>query len=76
MTAGMVPMALGLDGDSGFRAPMAVAVIGGLLTSTLLSLLLVPVAFEKVDDFHAWVTRKVRSVHRSRDRSLSVKVPD
>nr|WP_311528297.1 efflux RND transporter permease subunit [uncultured Ralstonia sp.] len=58
MTAGMVPMALGLEGDAGFRAPMAVAVIGGLLTSTLLSLLVVPVVFEKVDDFREWTLRK------------------
>ena len=62
MTAGMVPMALGLEGDAGFRAPMAVAVIGGLLTSTLLSLLVVPVVFEKVDDFREWVLRKFRGV--------------
>ncbi|MGS0625516.1 efflux RND transporter permease subunit [Ralstonia sp. VS2407] len=62
MTAGMVPMALGLEGDAGFRAPMAVAVIGGLLTSTLLSLLVVPVVFEKVDDFREWALRKFRGV--------------
>ena len=61
MTAGMVPMALGLEGDAGFRAPMAVAVIGGLLTSTLLSLLVVPVVFEKVDDLKEWMLRKFRS---------------
>ncbi|MGM3278215.1 efflux RND transporter permease subunit [Ralstonia sp. 24A2] len=61
MTAGMVPMALGLEGDAGFRAPMAVAVIGGLLTSTLLSLLVVPVVFEKVDDVKEWVLRKFRN---------------
>ncbi|WP_197328788.1 efflux RND transporter permease subunit [Ralstonia syzygii] len=62
MTAGMVPMALGLEGDAGFRAPMAVAVIGGLLTSTLLSLLVVPVVFEKVDDLNAWVLRRLPGV--------------
>ncbi|NMV37663.1 efflux RND transporter permease subunit [Ralstonia insidiosa] len=62
MTAGMVPMALGLEGDAGFRAPMAVAVIGGLLTSTLLSLLVVPVVFEKVDDLKEWMLRKFRGV--------------
>jgi multidrug efflux pump subunit AcrB len=60
MTAGMVPMALGLEGDAGFRAPMAVAVIGGLLTSTFLSLLVVPVVFEKVDDIKEWAWRKYR----------------
>jgi len=41
---------------------MAVAVIGGLLTSTLLSLLVVPVVFEKVDDFKEWTLRKFRGV--------------
>ncbi|WP_170107372.1 efflux RND transporter permease subunit [Stenotrophobium rhamnosiphilum] len=50
MGAGMMPIALGLDGDSSFRAPMAVVVVGGLITSTLLSLLVVPVVFELVDD--------------------------
>ncbi|MHA6913040.1 efflux RND transporter permease subunit [Ralstonia pseudosolanacearum] len=63
MTAGMVPMALGLEGDAGFRAPMAVAVIGGLLTSTLLSLLVVPVVFEKVDDLKVWVLRRLPGAH-------------
>jgi multidrug efflux pump subunit AcrB len=50
MTAGMLPVALGLWADGGFRAPMAVAVIGGLATSTLLSLIVVPVVFTYVDD--------------------------
>jgi multidrug efflux pump subunit AcrB len=50
MTAGMLPVALGWWADGGFRAPMAVAVIGGLMTSTLLSLLIVPVVFTYVDD--------------------------
>lgn len=43
-------MALGIQGSAGFRAPMAVAVIGGLVTSTVLSLLVVPVLFELVDE--------------------------
>lgn len=51
MAAGMLPVALGIGTDTGFRAPMAIAVIGGLITSTLLSLLLVPVVFSYVDDF-------------------------
>lgn len=49
MIAGMVPLALGIGADASFRQPMAIAVIGGLLTSTLLSLLVVPVIFELVD---------------------------
>jgi len=52
MVIGMLPIALGLEGDSSFRAPMALTVIGGLITSTFLSLLVVPVVFEVVDDFH------------------------
>ncbi len=51
MTAGMIPIALAWGaGDGSFRSPMAVAVIGGLLTSTVLSLLVIPVAFTLVDD--------------------------
>jgi len=51
MIAGMLPMALGLEGESAFRAPMAVCVIGGLLTSTALSLLVIPVVYEWIDQF-------------------------
>jgi multidrug efflux pump subunit AcrB len=49
MIAGMLPIALGFGADASFRQPMAVAVIGGLLTSTALSLLVVPVTFIYVD---------------------------
>ena len=51
MIAGMLPIAIGITGNSGFRSPMAMAVIGGLVTSTILSLFVVPVVFEVVDDF-------------------------
>lgn len=58
MTAGMLPVAIGWGSDGGFRAPMAVAVIGGLITSTLLSLIVVPVVFTYVDDLRrAWSRR-------------------
>lgn len=58
MTAGMIPIAVSLGAaDNSFRSPMAVAVIGGLLTSTLLSLLIIPVAFTFVDDFGALIKR-------------------
>ena len=49
MTAGMLPLALGFGADSSFRQPMAVAAIGGLLSSTSLSLLVVPVVFTYID---------------------------
>jgi multidrug efflux pump subunit AcrB len=50
MGAGMLPIAIGWGTDPSFRAPMAIVVIGGLITSTFLSLLVVPVVFTYVDD--------------------------
>ncbi len=50
MIAGMVPSALGIGAGGEFRSPMAIAVIGGLLVSTLLSLLFVPAVFAVMDD--------------------------
>jgi multidrug efflux pump subunit AcrB len=51
MVAGMLPIALGLGSDASFRRPMALAVIGGLITSTALSLLVVPVVYSYLYDF-------------------------
>ena len=50
MGVGMLPIAIGLGTDPSFRAPMAIVVIGGLITSTFLSLLVIPVVFTYVDD--------------------------
>jgi multidrug efflux pump subunit AcrB len=58
MGAGMVPIAIGWGAaDSSFRSPMAVAVIGGLITSTLLSLLVIPAVFTYLDDVAQWLGR-------------------
>ena len=51
MTAGMVPTALSLSGDGAWRAPMGTVVIGGLILSTLLTLLIVPAGFSLADGF-------------------------
>jgi HAE1 family hydrophobic/amphiphilic exporter-1 len=59
MAAGMLPTALTLGKGSEFRQPMAIAVIGGLITSTVLSLILVPVVYEFVDDFERWLLPKL-----------------
>ncbi|MFC3532762.1 efflux RND transporter permease subunit [Vogesella facilis] len=59
MAAGMLPIALGLGADPSFRSPMAIAVIGGLLTSTTLSLLVVPVVFTYIDDLLQWLKRRL-----------------
>ncbi|MGC4027935.1 MAG: efflux RND transporter permease subunit [Steroidobacteraceae bacterium] len=66
MIAGMTPIALGLGADSSFRQPMAIVVIGGLVTSTALSLLAVPVVFTYVDGFEQRLRRWLRlSPHAS-----------
>ena len=58
MIAGMMPVALGFGGDTAFREPMAIAVIGGLLTSTGLTLVIVPAAFSLIDDIERWLGPK------------------
>jgi HAE1 family hydrophobic/amphiphilic exporter-1 len=70
MIFGMLPIALSLGEGGGFRAPMARAVIGGLITSTLLTLLVVPVAYTYFDDVGTWVKRKF--VSREHERELEV----
>ncbi len=57
MAAGMTPVALGLDADTSFRSPMGIVVIGGLLTSTVLSLVVVPVVFTYVRQIGSFTTR-------------------
>ncbi len=60
MGAGMMPLALGWGADPNFRSPMAIAVIGGLITSTLLSLLVIPAVFTYVDDFEHFFKRLMK----------------
>jgi Cu/Ag efflux pump CusA len=67
MSAGMVPAALGLGDGGEFRSPMAIAVIGGLIVSTLLSLVFVPSFYTIMDDlalgtarFFRWAVRPNR----------------
>jgi HAE1 family hydrophobic/amphiphilic exporter-1 len=57
MIFGMLPLALALGQGAEMRAPMARAVIGGLITSTLLTLLVVPVVYTVLDDLGGWVRR-------------------
>ena len=57
MIAGMFPIAIGWGSDPSFRSPMSIAVMGGLLTSTVLSLLVIPAMFTYVDDLALWLRR-------------------
>ncbi len=58
MIFGMLPLAMGIGQGAEMRAPMARAVVGGLITSTLLTLLVIPVMYTLLDDFGAWVHHK------------------
>ncbi len=60
MTAGMMPTALALNGDGAWRAPMGTMVIGGLVLSTLLTLVIVPAAFSLADGFEKRVGPMLR----------------
>ncbi|HET6828689.1 MAG TPA: efflux RND transporter permease subunit, partial [Ramlibacter sp.] len=68
MGAGMLPIAIGWgEADPSFRSPMAIAVIGGLITSTVLSLLVIPVVYTYVDDMEKWMRRQIARVRGHRD---------
>ena len=65
MGAGMLPIAIGWgSADTSFRSPMAIAVIGGLITSTVLSLLVIPVVFTYLDDLGQWAGRVYRRLQK------------
>lgn len=66
MGAGMLPIALGIGTDPSFRAPMAISVIGGLITSTFLSLLVIPVVYTFIDD----INRKIHSFRKTQPPSI------
>jgi multidrug efflux pump subunit AcrB len=67
MGAGMLPVALGISGDASFRSPMGIAVMGGLVTSTVLSLLVVPATYSAVasllDRWHGRASAKLSGQH-------------
>jgi len=63
MIFGMLPLFLAIGSGAEMRAPMARAVVGGLLTSTLLTLLVVPVMYTYMDDLGSWLKRKWRREH-------------
>jgi HAE1 family hydrophobic/amphiphilic exporter-1 len=69
MIFGMLPTALALGSGAEFRAPMAHAVIGGLITSTLLTLVVVPVVYSYLDDFGAWAGARIRRWTREPEKA-------
>jgi HAE1 family hydrophobic/amphiphilic exporter-1 len=61
LIAGMVPVALGRGEGADFRAPLGIAVIGGVITSTLLTLLVIPTVYEILADWRDWLGARFRS---------------
>ena len=75
MGAGMMPIAFSWGASDGsFRAPMGVAVIGGLMTSTLLSLLVIPAVYTLVDDLEEWLATVWRKVFRREQAAGSLPI--
>jgi HAE1 family hydrophobic/amphiphilic exporter-1 len=72
----MLPTALSLGKGSEFRQPMAIAVIGGLITSTVLSLVLVPVVYEFVDDFERWLSPRLGRLVTPREEPAGAPLPE
>ncbi len=64
LIAGMVPVAIGHGEGADFRAPLGRAVIGGTITSTLLTLLVIPTFYEILDGFREWVGARARRLFR------------
>jgi HAE1 family hydrophobic/amphiphilic exporter-1 len=60
IVAGMIPVALGSGEGGDFRAPLGRAVIGGVVTSTLLTLLVIPTVYEMLVDARSWLARAAR----------------
>jgi HAE1 family hydrophobic/amphiphilic exporter-1 len=73
MVFGMLPLALALGEGAEQRAPMARAVIGGLVTSTLLTLFVVPVVYTVFDDLVDWAKARTarRAQHAAEERALA-----
>ncbi len=70
MVFGMLPLFFALGEGAEFRAPMARAVVGGLITSTLLTLIVVPVVYAILDDVTAWMFRK--GVHQAKAAAIGL----
>ena len=73
MSAGMLPVALGLAGDPSFRSPMGVAVLGGLFVSTVVSLFIVPVFYTLMEDMQSSVAR---GINKFKGKTTAAEVPE
>jgi hydrophobe/amphiphile efflux-1 (HAE1) family protein len=70
--AGTIPLALGLGAGAEVRSPMGIAIMGGFTTSTLLTLIVVPVLFTYVDSFQSWIVKKFKGGWRRKQKAKQV----
>lgn len=75
MIFGMLPLAFAIGSGAEMRAPMARAIIGGLITSTFLTLLVVPVVYTLLDDVAAWFGRRRQIPTRDSDAAPNAAEP-
>jgi HAE1 family hydrophobic/amphiphilic exporter-1 len=78
LIAGMIPVAIGAGEGADFRAPLGRAVIGGVITSTLLTLLVIPTVYEILDETREWALSKFkgRSGHGAHGGITASPVPE
>ena len=78
LIAGMIPVALGRGEGAQFRAPLGVAVIGGVITSTVLTLLVIPTFYEIFDNIRTWFSTRVGLTppHTGQFRALGLPVAE
>jgi HAE1 family hydrophobic/amphiphilic exporter-1 len=75
LIAGMIPVAIGAGEGADFRAPLGRAVIGGTITSTLLTLLVIPTFYEIMDQMREWLSERVGRIFGAR-RAHAAPVPE
>lgn len=71
LIAGTIPIAIGLNEASAQRTSMGVSIIGGLLSSTILTLIVVPAAFGYIDDFRNWIVRILKKLQPKQNHNSS-----
>src|SRR6185503_9516439 len=76
LIAGMIPVALGRGEGADFRAPLGRAVIGGVIASTVLSLLVIPTVYEIFDEWREWLFSRFNRASRHATGAPSQPVPD
>lgn len=73
---GMIPITLGLGDGAENRAPMGACVVGGMLTSTILTLVMIPVVYSLIDDVSTWLSRLMGFANKQPLTAASPRLPE